>query len=502
MPKTNHKTVQTALDDLPYGPLDNPEAYGRVRKAKAPQGVSRKRLVRDIAFIAWPSFLELVLTQLTSMADQVMVGRLPGTAGVQALSAVGLAGLPKFLLMTMVIAMNVGTTAIIARCRGQQNQPKANQVFRQAMVLNLIMSIGLMMIGLFAAPFMISFMGGTGIAPETLAQGVTYLKIQLYGFIPLCLTITVTAALRGVGDTSTPMMYNTVANVVNLFLNYCLIYGKLGFPAMGVAGASLATVLGQGVAFVIAMTVAIGKKHYVSLDFKSKFRFDWDIMKNVVAIGLPSMIEQLFMRAGILIFQRSVAGLGDTLYATHQVVSNIQSMSFMVGQAFGNATTTLMGQSLGKRRYDMAAIYMKFTRCIGFGVSVTVMLLMILFSRPLISLYNSTPEVIAVGSSLLMFVACMQPVQGDQFIVSGGLRGMGDTRYGAVVMFFTTFILRSVLVVLLVNVFGWGLYGAWISLAADQVLRTSLMNLRYFSGKWKVHMRRRAQEEAAKAQAA
>lgn len=501
MPQAHNKTVHTALDDLPYGPLDNPEAYGPVRKATAPEGVSRARLMRDIAFIAWPSFLELVLSQLTTMADQIMVGRLPGREGVQALSAVGLAGLPKFLLMTMVIAMNVGTTAIIARCRGQQNQPKANQVFRQAMVLNLMLSIGLMIVGLMAAPHLIAFMGGSGIAPDTLAQGVTYLKIQLYGFVPLCLTITVTAALRGVGDTSTPMIYNTVANGANLVLNYCLIYGKLGFPAMGVAGASLATVLGQGVAFVIAMTVAIGKKHYVSLDFKSRFRFDWDIMKNVVAIGLPSMIEQLFMRAGILIFQRAVAGLGDTMYATHQVVSNIQSMSFMVGQAFGNSTTTLMGQSLGKRRYDMAAVYMKYTRFIGLCVSLTVMLLMILFSRPLIALYNSTPEVIAVGGSILLFVAFMQPVQGDQFILSGGLRGMGDTRYSAGVVFVTTFIIRSILVVLMVNVFGWGLYGAWISLAVDQSLRTILINLRYRSGKWKVHMRKRAEAEAAKAQA-
>ena len=106
------KTVRTALDDLDYGPLESPEAYARVKKAVLPEGVSRRRLMRDVTLIAWPSFIELVLTQLTSMADQIMVGQMPGEAGVQALSAVGLSTLPKFLLLTMVIAMNAGTTAI------------------------------------------------------------------------------------------------------------------------------------------------------------------------------------------------------------------------------------------------------------------------------------------------------------------------------------------------------------------------------------------------------
>ncbi len=295
-------TVQTALDDLPYGPLNSEEAIGPVKKAAIPQGVTSRRLLRDVTMIAWPSFVELVLTQLTSMADQVMVGRMPGAEGVMGLTAVGLASMPRFLLMTMVIAMNVGTTAVVARCRGQQNQKKANQVFRQALLLNLIMSAALMGLGLACARWLITFMSASGIAEQTLDYGVTYLNIQLYGFIPLCLCSTVTAALRGVGDTKTPMIYNTVANVVNLIFNYALIYGKLGCPAMGVAGASLATILGQGVAFVIAMCVVLGKKRYLSLDLRERFRFDGEIMKNVASIGLPSMIEQLFMRAGIIVF--------------------------------------------------------------------------------------------------------------------------------------------------------------------------------------------------------
>jgi len=499
MADKKHSTVQTALDGLPYGPVDSPDAHGPVRKAKVPEGVSSKRLLKDVTLIAWPSFVELVLTQLTSMADQVMVGRMPGAEGVMGLTAVGLASMPKFLLMTMVIAMNVGTTAVVARSRGQQDRKKANQVFKQAILLNLIMSAALMGLGLLCSEWLIRFMSASGIAAQTMDYAVQYLNIQLYGFIPLCLTSTVTAALRGVGDTKTPMIYNTVANAVNIVFNYLLIYGKLGFPRMGVAGASLATVVGQTAAFVMAMAVVLRKKRYLYLDLREKFTYDKQIMRNVTAIGLPSMIEQLIMRAGIIVFLRAVASLGEIDYATHQIVMNIQSMSFMVGQAFGNSSTTLMGQSLGKRRYDMAALYMQRTRQVGFWVSIVLMGLMAVFSRQLIMLYNSTPEVIRKGAGLMLVVAVMQPIQCGQFIVSGGLRGVGDTRYNAMVVLITTLGVRAILSVLTVNVFGWGLWGAWAALFMDQGLRAVLILHRYSSGRWKEQLAKRTAGETAAA---
>ena len=267
-------------------------------------------MMQDIVVIAWPSLLELVLTQLTSMADQIMVGRLPGEEGVMALAAVGLATQPKFLLMTMIIALNVGATALVARFRGQQDRGRASEVLRQAMVLNLILSALFMGVGLLSSRRMIRFMSGGGaITEQTLALGVQYFDIQLYGFIPLCLGFTVTAALRGIGESRVPLAYNTIANVINLFFNYVMIYGKLGCPALGVAGASWATVIGQTAAFLIAMGVVLNRRYYVYLDLKSRFRFEPGLLRSIVDIGVPSMVEQLFLRAGLIIYSRTVAGL-------------------------------------------------------------------------------------------------------------------------------------------------------------------------------------------------
>ena len=486
MESTKRRIIRTALDDLPCGDDGPALLQGRVGTPPLPEGVSRKRMMQDIVVIAWPSLLELVLTQLTSMADQIMVGRLPGEEGVMALAAVGLATQPKFLLMTMIIALNVGATALVARFRGQQDRGRASEVLRQAMVLNLILSALFMGVGLLSSRRMIRFMSGGGaITEQTLALGVQYFDIQLYGFIPLCLGFTVTAALRGIGESRVPLAYNTIANVINLFFNYVMIYGRLGCPALGVAGASWATVIGQTAAFLIAMGVVLNRRYYVYLDLKSRFRFEPGLLRSIVGIGVPSMVEQLFLRAGLIIYSRTVAGLGDVLFATHQVVMSVQAMTFMMGQAFANAATALMGQSLGKRRWDMAALYMRGTRNLGILTSLVLALLLVLFNRGIIGLFNSTKEVVDAGAPILYLLAASQPFQADQFITSGGLRGAGDTRFTAIAIAITVLGVRSVLGLLTMNVLGWGLWGAWIALVADQLIRTALMALRYRGGKWR-----------------
>ncbi len=485
MKENEGKTVRTALDELGFGEKDSPYMSGKVGRVKIPDGVTNKRLYRDVVVIAMPCLVEFVLTQLTSMADQIMVGHMPGQEGIMGLAAVGLATQPKFMLMTMIQALNVGATAMIARFRGQQDRDKANLVFKHAMILNLVMSVIFMAVGLMLCRDLISFMGGKGISDKTIELGTQYLNIQLYGFVPLCLSFTATAALRGIGDTRTPMIYNTLANVINLFFNYIMIYGHFGFPRMGVAGASIATIIGQSVAFVIAMWISFGKKHYVYIDLREKFRFDRFIMGSVIGIGLPSMMEQVFMRTGIIIYTKQVTGLGDVVYATHQVCMSIQGMTFLIGQAFASAATTLMGQSIGKRRYDMSTVYMRKTRNLGIAASLVLTLIMVLFNRQIIALFNDAAEVVELGAPILLLLAVSMPFQADQFIVAGGLRGAGDTRFAAIVTAVTILGVRTGLCMILINLFGLGLWGAWIALVADQCLRTLLMSVRYHSGRWK-----------------
>lgn len=315
--------------------------------------------------------------------------------------------------------------------------------------------------------------------------GTQYLQIQMAGFLTMALTSTITASLRAVGDSRTCMIYNLIANGVNVIFNWLLIYGNLGFPEMGVAGASLATVIGQLVAFIIALSVLLRGNGFLKLEVKLGFYPHKLTLQNMLNIGLPAMIEQLLMRTGIIIFTRTVASLGTTAYATHQICMNIVSLSFMTGQAFAVSATTLVGQSLGRRRPDMAEAYCSKARTTGLISALVFMVVFAVFGREIVSLYNSDPSIIETGAKIMLFVAFLQPFQTSQFIIAGGLRGAGDTKATALITFLTVLLLRPGLAILLVNA-GLGLYGAWIAFVSDQLTRSFLVLTRYNSGKWKL----------------
>lgn len=482
---TTKKILETTLDRLPFGDIQ-PDTDLKVSN-KLPEGVRSRDLYKDIVHIAWPSFIELLLTQLVSMVDMMMVGSIGGKAnpelGVQALSAVGLTTQPKFLLMTAFVAMNTGVTALIARYKGRGEKENANLVLRQGLMFTFVATLILSILGIIFSRPLVIFMGSTEEAVTILAT--QYLQIQLAGFITMALTSTITAALRAVGDSKTCMIYNLIANVVNVIFNWLLINGNLGFPAWGVAGASIATIIGQLVAFIIALTVIIRGNGFLKLELKKGFIPHKTMLSNMTGIGIPAMIEQLLMRAGMIIFAKTVASLGTTAYATHQVCMNIQALSFMTGQAFAVSATSLVGQSLGRRRTDMAQAYCSKTRNIGFTVAILLALTFAFFGGDIISLYNKDATIIEMGGRIMLFIAFLQPFQTSQFIIAGGLRGAGDTRSTAIITTITVLFVRPIVALVLIAL-NFGLYGAWIALASDQLLRTTLVFARYKSGKWKL----------------
>ena len=205
-----------------------------------------------------------------------------------------------------------------------------------------------------------------------LSAGTAYLQIQMAGFVFFSLTSTITALLRGIGDSKTAMYYNTVANLVNLILNYLLINGHLGFPRLEVAGASLATTISQIVSCILAV-IAISKKScYIHMNLHDDFRPSRKELAEIAAIGLPAALEQFMMRIGSMIFSKAVASLGTVEFAAHQVCMNIQSLTMMNGQVFSISSTSLTGQSLGKKRPDMAQAYT--TRCKRCGMAIAITL--------------------------------------------------------------------------------------------------------------------------------
>lgn len=334
---------------------------------------------------------------------------------------------------------------------------------------------------------MITFMAAGGMKQETIDLGSTYFVIQSATFTIPALSFCISAALRGTGNTKPCMIYNIVANLVNIVGNWLLINGNLGFPALGVAGASIATVFGQAVGTVIAFIFILNGKYYLKLKigFKNIFKFDRDVVAGMAKVGLPAMLEQMLMRTGLIIYSRTVSTLGELNLATYQICLNIQSLSFMNGQAFASSATSLIGQSLGKLRIDMAEHYGKRCRYLAMCVSIFLGVMFILFREQLIMLYNDNEHIVKTGGMIMLFVAFLQPIQSSQFVLGGILRGAGDTKVTALFILITTVFIRTGLGTLFVKVLNYGLVGAWLAIAADQILRSTLFLIRYNQGKWK-----------------
>ena len=485
----SNTTENTYLDLAPWGDEDLLAAEMRKSKKerkKLPRGCSERILYRDVIRIAWPSMVELLLTSLVGMADMIMVGSMPN--GDDAISAVSLSNQPKFIFISLMMALNVGVTAAVARARGAGQTEKANETLRQSLVLSILVCIFASVAGYFSAGALCRFMANGGLGDEIVAMSTTYLRIQMIGFFTMGVTATYTAALRGAGLTKLPMVYNTLANVLNIILNYLLINGHFGFPALGVAGASLATVLGQALALVIAIVANGTGRHYFVVhltDFLHGFRPDLKIMKRILTVGVPALWEQFIMRAGLILFSRQVATLGQPHFATHNICMNIQSMSFMLGQALAVSSTALVGQSLGKRRPDIAEHYSR--RCMRLGLVLAVCLgaFFILGHRMLVGLYSDTEAVLQAAVPVMAILGILQPVQIPQFILSGSLRGAGDTKTTALITMAGILLMRPPAAYLFINVFGLGLLGAWIAIFLDQGIRSLLVSIIYSRGKWK-----------------
>ncbi len=477
--------IRTTLDTLPFGTDEDVEReLKKTRKERKalPETIESKSLYRDILHIAWPSLAELFLTSFVSMADTMMVSG----CGTGAVTAVSLTMQPRMLIMTAIMALNTGATATIARARGAHDQSKANSILRQALMIATFISIFGMVFGTVFSRNLVSFMSNGGSGEEIIGLATRYMQIQMITLPISVWSVCITAALRGTGNSKPCMIYNVIANLVNIFFNWVLINGKLGAPALGVVGASIATAIGQFVATCIAFYCILSGKFYLRLSLKRAFHFDKDVIINIIKVGAPAMVEQLFMRLGYILFGRTVFSLGKEASDAHSICINIQNLSINIGQGFAVSATTLVGQSLGRRRLDMAEHYGLRCRRISMYCSIVIGILLLIFARGILTtLYRVDDKVLELATKVMIFVAIMQPFQSTQFVVGGCLRGAGDTRVQAFIVLFTVVIVRLSLVYLCVNVLHLGLFGAWIAVIADQILRALGIYARFMQGKWK-----------------
>lgn len=426
--------------------------------------------------LAGPTLAELMLTNLTQMINLMLVGHL----GAAAVAAVGLTNQPIFLALALFMALNVGSTALIARSIGASDLRTANETARQTAVMNLIVSIVVSAVGYATAPAVIAIMGGTG---EALRLGVLYLRWTAVFFPLQSLSLGLSAVLRGAGDTRSPLRINAMANGLTILLGYPLIYGFAGIGGLGIVGAAVGTGLARGVAVVLFAITLLGGKGRVRIPRRG-FRWRPDLIRRVVGVGAPAAGEQIVMRLGMILFTRLVADLGTETFAAHQIALNVLGLSFMPGMAFAVAATTLVGQCLGAGQPEAAERAGWEVRRQGLWVTVAMAASYFVLGPWIVGLYSPDPTVIAQGALALKIMAVGVPAQTTQFVLAGALRGAGDTRWPLYATAIGMWGVRVVLGALFVSA-GWGLAGAWAAMVLDQMARSIFIYFRFRAGAWK-----------------
>lgn len=450
-----------------------------------------KTAYRDVMRIALPSIVEMVLMSLIGSVDTMMVGN---ELGAEALSSVGLPTQPRMLILCLFFALNVGVTAIVARRKGEERQEDANATLRNALMLAFGLSIVLMLAAVvFAKPLLRLAGGDTAETEKVFTDAVDYFRIMTYALPMNALAMCICAAQRGIGKTRITMWVNVASNLINVFFNYCLIGGHLGFPRMEVQGAALASAIGMGAGFLLALftVVAGGRfKGYLHLSIHDKWRFEKESMRSIVKVGGNAAVEQFGVRFGFFVYARILFSLGTTMYAANQICMQLLSITFTFGDGLGVAATSLVGQNLGRKRPDLSMLYGKISQRFAVMISIVLGVLIVAFRYQIAGWFIgentlNADQVIAYAASTMLVLAAIQPFQTSSVVLSGSLRGAGDNLYVALIATICVSVVRPVMAVIAVYVLHLGLTGTWVFGLAEIVLRFAFFYPRFASGKWK-----------------
>lgn len=433
--------------------------------------------LKDITNMALPAMAETVLVSIISSVDSMMVSSL----GAAAIAAVGITDQPRMIVLTAINSLNAAVSTIVARRKGQDDSEAANRCLKQALMICLVLVLLAGSLSfIFARPLLLF----AGAQSDVIDMAVIYFRIILIGVFFTALSLTITASQRGSGNTRISMVTNMTANIVNVIFNYLLIGGNFGFPRLGIAGAALATTIGNFTAFCLAVYSVTRPGGFLHLRIREKWSFDRETLKSILHIGSGTIMEQVCNRIGFFTNAKLIAGLGTVPYATHLICMHVINLSFSIGDGLSMASSSLVGQNLGKERPDLSRVYGKMTQRIALCLSVCLSVIFLTFKEPIIRLFSSDPEVLELGDKLMYFTAVICLVQISQVIFSGCLRGAGDTHYTAMVSLISIMILRPSLTWFLSYPLAWGVIGAWTAFLVDQIVRLSFTYVRFSSGKW------------------
>ena len=442
-------------------------------------GMTRKQMALKAVSVAWPAVVESFFVALAGIIDTMMVAAL----GSYAVAAVGLTAQPKFIGLTLFIGINVAVSALVARRKGEQRQRDANEITLTALGMVLVLCVGVTALFVVLTPQLMTLAGSN---QDTHEAAVVYFRIIMGGTIFNVLTMVINAAQRGSGNTRLSMTTNLTSSLVNILFNYLLIEGHFGFPAWGIRGAAIATVLGTVVSAGMAVFSLFRRSSYVRIPLmlSERLRPTRIALRSISRLAFSTSLENIAMRVGFLSTALIAARLGTDEFAAHNIGMNVLGLGFSFADGMQVAAIALAGEALGAGQKETARRYGRICQNIGLGISVVLALALFFGGRWFYGLYFREPHILDMGVLISRYTMVIVLLQISQIIYTGCLRAAGDVKYTLVAALISVAGIRSLSTLLFVNVFHLGLDGVWLGILCDQAARFTLMSRRFRQGNW------------------
>ena len=433
-----------------------------------------KRHITSTLNLAYPVIIGQLGVIMMGVVDSLMVGRL----GASPLAAAALGSSLTFIVIIIGLGLSMAVTPLVAIAVGAKKYEDCGVYFRQSLLINTIFSIIISVLIFYVADLIRYFNQPV----EVQVQAQSYMKIIGLSSIPLMLFSTYKQFIEGLSVMRPAMIITLLANIINAFANWILIFGNLGFPALALNGAGWATFSSRLFMALAMMGFVMNNKFFKDYDVSFHFKsINWRIIKKILSLGLPSGL-QYFFEVGAFSFAVVMVGwLGAKQQAAHQIAINLASISFMAVLGISAAGSIRVGNAVGRKD-------IKETRRAGFtasflGASIMFFsgLIFIFFRNFLPTLYINDKDVISIASSLLIIAAIFQLSDGFQAVGIGILRGLTDVKIPTAITFIAYWVVGLPVGYLLGFTFNLGVQGVWIGLLSGLTTSAILLTLRFNS---------------------
>jgi len=429
---------------------------------------------RRILAISLPAALNSLLDMLQVISDLKMVGSLASSAFAVAAVGVGLQSL--MFVFAFLTLFHVGTNALISRFYGAKQMKRASLSLASLLRFALVVSLGVALLWYFLAG---AIYDAYGVVDEVRVLGVAYVKVLTWMMPFVFLKLVFVSALSATGNTKTPMLIKLGAIVFNVGLNYLLIFGHGGFPALGVVGAGIATVLVNILELVIYLILYLkGRTPFIPL-----WRYSQSLLRRALKVGIPSSLERGLTFGSFMLFTAIIAGFGTQVLAGYQIGLRIEGLAFMPGIGFTIAAMALMGQGLGRGAPEQSREDVLLVLKYAIGLMFVLSFFMIFLPEPMVRFFTKDPQTIEAGSLYLQIVGLSQIPLAFNFVLSGALRGAGDSKRTLKINLLSLWLVRIVPALVLSWYFEDILW-VYLAMIADTLVKAILLWRAFDGGGW------------------